>query len=380
MRHLLVANMLILILGIGYAFRITEFLDPFFPPENNNHHLERQSSDVNDQIVPLFLVTFAASTIFNLLTMNLMGGVSLSPITDCDNYQWCYEGDCAASTWGTCVEACNGMKQSPIDIPAVVQMGPPSATKPLTFTNYQNVRFDFYGIDEEHYRINGVNINADGTNGIRAGGKLKNKGYTVQIDVDTDAALAAGAGVLTGGPLQAGTEYNILQLHFHWGANDARGSEHTYSGREFPIELHIVHTRKGIMDPLNTPTGLAVTGFMFEVDPTGTDNAALKPLTDALSRIVNSQDNIPFTSSDFNLNALISPISTTSEYTYYSGSLTTPTCNEVVEWINILTPLKISSSQLAEFRKLMNPEGKPIVDNYRPPQPLNSRTVLKYRQ
>ena len=56
------------------------------------------------------------------------------------DYHWCYEGDCAADTWGTCVEACNGMSQSPIDVPAAVQMGSASASKPLAFADYQNVR------------------------------------------------------------------------------------------------------------------------------------------------------------------------------------------------------------------------------------------------
>ena len=115
----------------------------------------------------------------------------------------------------------------------------------------------------------------------------------------------------------------------------------------YPIEMHIVHTRDGFDDPLNTPTGLAVTGFMFEID--SMDNAALTPLTDALANIVDSKAELPFSGSSFNINDLITP-AVNSEYTYYKGSLTTPTCNEVVEWINILTPLKISSAQLAKFR------------------------------
>ena len=158
---------------------------------------------------------------------------------------------------------------------------------------------------------------------------------------------SADDGVLSGGCLQKGATYSILQLHFHWGSNDNVGSEHTYSGRAFPIEMHIVHTRDGISDPLNTPTGLAVTGFMFEID--SMDNPALTPLTDALQNIVDSKAELPFSGSSFNINDLITP-AIKSDYACYSGSLTTPTCNEVVEWINILTPLKISSAQLAKFR------------------------------
>ena len=147
----------------------------------------------------------------------------------------------------------------------------------------------------------------------------------------------------------SGSKYNILQLHFHWGSDNTKGSEHTYGGKMYPIEMHVVHTRDGFSDPTNTPTGLAVTGFMFEIDDS-MDNAALTPLTDALQNIVDSKDEFAFGTSGFDLNALISPVATTSEYAYYSGSLTTPGCMQVVEWINILTPLKISSTQLAKFR------------------------------
>ena len=34
----------------------------------------------------------------------------------------------------------------------------------------------------------------------------------------------------------------------------------------FPIELHIVHVKKGANDPLHTARGLAVTGFFFQID------------------------------------------------------------------------------------------------------------------
>ena len=72
--------------------------------------------------------------------------------------------------------------------------------------------------------------------------------------------------------------------------------------------------------------------------------------------------------------APLAPENTATAYSTYSGSLTTPGCNEVVHWINILTPLKISSAQLQAFRMLDGAHGD-IVNNYRPPQPLNGREV-----
>ena len=43
------------------------------------------------------------------------------------------------------------------------------------------------------------------------------------------ATLAGDVGVLTGGPLTEA--YQILQLHFHWGSDDTKGSEHTLDGK-----------------------------------------------------------------------------------------------------------------------------------------------------
>lgn len=40
---------------------------------------------------------------------------------------------------------------------------------------------------------------------------------------------------LTGGPI-SGT-YRLKQFHFHWGASDERGSEHTVNGIKFPCEV-----------------------------------------------------------------------------------------------------------------------------------------------
>ena len=74
--------------------------------------------------------------------------------------------------------------------------------------------------------------------------------------------------------------------------------------------------------------------------------------------------------------APIPPESNRTPYSTYMGSFTTPACNEVVHWINFLTPIKISSAQLQIFRNLRSSHGGNIVNNYRPVQPLNGREVL----
>ena len=41
--------------------------------------------------------------------------------------------------------------------------------------------------------------------------------------------------VLTGAFLA--NKHRLLQFHFHWGAEDGRGSEHTLNGNEFSAEV-----------------------------------------------------------------------------------------------------------------------------------------------
>jgi carbonic anhydrase len=64
----------------------------------------------------------------------------------------------------------------------------------------------------------------------------------------------------------------------------------------------------------------------------------------------------------------------TSKFYRYSGSLTTPGCNEIVVWTVFESPIPISENQLAKFRQLESEDG-PLVNNYRPVQPLLGRTV-----
>ena len=68
----------------------------------------------------------------------------------------------------------------------------------------------------------------------------------------------------------------------------------------------------------------------------------------------------------------------TTQYSSYSGSLTTPGCMEIVNWINFIKPIKISAKQLEAFRALKDGKNADIVDNFRPVQDLNGRPVTFY--
>lgn len=69
------------------------------------------------------------------------------------------------------------------------------------------------------------------------------------------------------------------------------------------------------------------------------------------------------------------------EYYYYQGSLTTPDCNEIVNWFVVKEPLQISKSQknLIDSYFKNNPNFANGRGNNRVIQPLNGRQVFKGR-
>ena len=79
------------------------------------------------------------------------------------------------------------------------------------------------------------------------------------------------------------------------------------------------------------------------------ENAALKPITDALTSIKEAGSEVEL--AGFSLYQLIAPaFSKGKVYATYPGGLTTPPCNEVVTWLNFKQPLTISAAKLQAFR------------------------------
>ncbi|KAK3744750.1 hypothetical protein QZH41_003386 [Actinostola sp. cb2023] len=132
-----------------------------------------------------------------------------------------------------------------------------------------------------------------------------------------------------------------------------------------------------------TNNGRAITANAFSSDMlnfTGAGDA-----NPALEKIVNNLQNCTYKGQSVRVLALsvkdLLPKDTTKFYRY-SGSFTTPQCNESVEWIVFHQTVSISSSQLDKFRGIFasspqNTKKIPLVNNFRPVQPLNSRIVRK---
>ncbi|XP_071789395.1 carbonic anhydrase 2-like isoform X2 [Asterias amurensis] len=200
--------------------------------------------------------------------------------------------------------------------------------------------------------------------------KAENNGHTVEVE------LAGGDYLVSEGGLSAA--YKAVQFHFHWGNVNTVGSEHTVDGKQYPAEVHIVcynTEEQSLTDAAGEEDGLTVLGFLIDIQDE--DNPAFEPLFDAFSGIQFHGDHVD----------LATPLifgdmfpSDLSSFYRYSGSLTTPTCNEVVVWNVFTNPILISQAQMDMFRSLnQNGLGDAVnetyVDTFRPVQPLNGRTV-----
>ena len=161
-------------------------------------------------------------------------------------------------------------------------------------------------------------------------GTLVNTGKTVEMTVVPDDPLK---------PLQiAGTdlpsEYNLAFVNFHWGSEDHEGSEHTLTGKTYPMEMHMVHFNKlygkQYMDAVAAANGewdtLAILTFFFEIAEE--DNKDMDVFFEALKSIKDQESKAGF--KNFTLTSFFPK--NTNEFYRYNGSLTQPDCYEIVIW------------------------------------------------
>lgn len=180
---------------------------------------------------------------------------------------------------------------------------------------------------------------------------VKNNGHVIEVTPSN-----AGHNKLI---LRDGSSYTLRQFHFHG------FSEHSFDGFFSPLEVHFVH----ISD--TDPGKIAVVGCLLAVHPDETDNIYL---TDIIN-------NMPYTISSTNVTGssvvwsdLVLSTPLYRVYTYL-GSLTTPTCDEVVEWFLLAKPQYISTAQAIKFYDAVAAVSNGNRMNNRPTQATNGRKV-----
>uniref|UniRef100_A0A8B9JYK1 protein-tyrosine-phosphatase n=1 Tax=Astyanax mexicanus TaxID=7994 RepID=A0A8B9JYK1_ASTMX len=201
---------------------------------------------------------------------------------------------------------------------------------------------------------------------------MKNTGKTVAILLKDDY-FVRGAG-LPG-------RFKAEKVEFHWGqSNGSDGSEHSINGRRFPVEMQIYMYNSDDFDSLNAAIRekrvIAAMAVFFQVR----DNPAVDPIIHGLRGVVHHEKETflePFVLRDL----LPSNI---GSYYRYVGSLTTPPCSKVVEWIVFSRPVFLSYKQLEAFYSIFTTEQQDHVksveylrNNFRPLQSLDNREVFK---
>uniref|UniRef100_A0AAY4A5Z2 carbonic anhydrase n=1 Tax=Denticeps clupeoides TaxID=299321 RepID=A0AAY4A5Z2_9TELE len=246
------------------------------------------------------------------------------------SHGWGYAADNGPGRWCENFPIADGPRQSPIDIKA--------------------------GEAEHDAHLQPLRLRYDPAASI----DLLNNGHSVQVTFADDS----DSSTLTEGPI-SGT-YRLKQFHFHWGACDARGSEHTVDGTEYAAEVRATGWR----------------WWASSCRSIGEENLHLQTVIDAFNSI---KEKVRYyhpliKNRRFNTMRPASPFSTSRRASRRPSeldpSVLLPTS---VTWIVCREPISVSSAQMEKFRILLfSAEGEEpccMSDNYRPPQELKGRRV-----
>lgn len=152
---------------------------------------------------------------------------------------------------------------------------------------------------------------------------IVNNGHTIQVNPGTGGRLVSG-----------GRTFELLQFHFH------APSEHTVDGRSFPMEAHFVHG--------DGAGGLGVLG-VFMVP--GAANRTFAALAAAFPQVSGGKAGI-----ELDPRGLLP--GNRDDWTY-QGSLTTPPCSEIVDWMVVKEPLEVAEADIAAFTALYPNNARP---------------------
>jgi len=252
--------------------------------------------------------------------------------------------------WPTLCPGCAGERQSPIDIKTntttLTTWDPP-----LQIMNY----------------------------GESILGGFKNDGKTLKwsaLEVNPDVKLM-------GGPLN--TTYLFGQFHMHWGAEDLdKGSEHTLDGKQKSAEIHFVWFKEeyGTLGDAvaagvaGDGDALAVIGVFIDYNPDACPEEVewFDPIFDAAVKISEAEDQeAEKVTQELVLQDIIDVFEPYSGFYHYKGSLTTPDCFEIVNWIVVKDHVTLTPAQMEPLRKLVfytECEKALMGDNFRSPDDL----------
>ncbi|KAL3536106.1 hypothetical protein ACH5RR_004567 [Cinchona calisaya] len=158
-----------------------------------------------------------------------------------------------------------------------------------------------------------------------------------------------------------GKTYKFRQMHWH------SPSEHRIDGVRYHAELHLVH--------IADDGSIAVIAILYHL---GHPDPLIAKIQNKLNQLADKkfavEEGDQVALGTFSMHQLKK---NTRKYYRYSGSLTTPPCNETVSWYILGKVRSLSREQL---QALKAPLGWAYKNNARPAQPLNGRLVELYEE
>jgi|HubBroStandDraft_5_1064220.scaffolds.fasta_scaffold26430_2 carbonic anhydrase len=143
-------------------------------------------------------------------------------------------------------------------------------------------------------------------------------------------------------------KFDLIQFHFH------TPSEHAIDGKRTAVEAHFVHSQKS--------GRLAVLGVLLVP---GGHNAAFSAIMNTAPNRPDAKLVSPFPISPSEL----LPGSLQSTWRY-EGSLTTPPCSQIVDWIIFDQAVSVAQPDIELFQRIFPANARPL-------QPLNRRYLLR---
>jgi carbonic anhydrase len=164
------------------------------------------------------------------------------------------------------------------------------------------------------------------------------------------------------------------------------GSEHTYNEQQFVAEVHLVHYKASYANLsvavaagiAGDPAALAVVGIFIDAGGRRSQNS---PTISKLISGVQETSGLPIgntTDVTISLIDFVAHARQLSGMFSYDGGLTTPGCFEIVKWIVLDKPMRVSTRFIEKLQLNKESNGQSIQNNFRPVQPIGSRTVNYY--
>ena len=161
--------------------------------------------------------------------------------------------------------------------------------------------------------------------------------------------------------------YKLIQFHFHWGRKSGEGPEHLVNNKAKELEIHFVCERIG-EENRNAGNAFAVIAVRGRVSKRPIRGVFKTLDASSITEVESSIDVRGIVMSDL--------LPNNRDYYYYEGSLTTPTCDETVQWFVLKHTITVPQAYFNQLRRIqMDEDGTPLTFNFRSPQDLNDRVV-----